>query len=333
MLLMDSSSEMQLNESAAGLLRDPAGLYRGLRISQRAIAGGGTLIDFGVEVEGGIGAGLLLAHACLARLGAVTLSSEHIEGFTFPSVEVTTDAPVAACLLSQYAGWQINPDGYFGMGSGPIRAAAAREEMFEALGYRETPSQAVGIIESGQLPDAEVFQYLAGKSGIAAERIILAVAPTSSQAGNVQIVARSVETAMHKLYKLGFDVRRVVSGFGTAPLPPVAMDDLTGIGRTNDAILYGGRVTLWVRGDDQSIAELGPQVPSSASETHGRPFLEIFQTAGRDFYAIDPLLFSPAQIVFQNLDTGRVQCFGAVDPAVLLESFGPGTGDAASRKR
>jgi methenyltetrahydromethanopterin cyclohydrolase len=114
----------------------------------------------------------------------------------------------------------------------------------------------------------------------------------------------------------------VRSAYGTAPLPPVAKNDLEGIGRTNDAILYGARVTLWVMGDDESIAEIVNQVPSMSSAVYGKTFLEIFEAAGRDFYKIDPLLFSPAQVVFQNIDTGRVHIAGKVNESVLRSSFG-----------
>jgi methenyltetrahydromethanopterin cyclohydrolase len=115
---------------------------------------------------------------------------------------------------------------------------------------------------------------------------------------------------------------RIESAVGWAPLPPVAADDLTGIGRTNDAILYGGRVNLFVHGDDEAIASVGPRVPSSGSPMHGNPFLEVFEQAGRDFYRIDPLLFSPAELVFQNVETGRVHHFGRISPDVLKRSFG-----------
>jgi methenyltetrahydromethanopterin cyclohydrolase len=121
--------------------------------------------------------------------------------------------------------------------------------------------------------------------------------------------------------ELGFDLSRIVSGFGVAPLPPVSADDLTGIGRTNDAVLYGGEVTLWVRGDDASLAELGPRIPSCSSSDHGQPFGEIFRRYDRDFYRIDPLLFSPAVVQLINLDTGRSYRFGHVLPDVLRRSF------------
>jgi methenyltetrahydromethanopterin cyclohydrolase len=115
----------------------------------------------------------------------------------------------------------------------------------------------------------------------------------------------------------------VVAGFGTAPLAPVAADEIGAIGRTNDAILYGGRVTIWVRSDDAQLADIGPRVPSSASPDHGAPFGQIFERYNRDFYKIDPMLFSPAQIVFHNLATGRSHAFGHVEPGVLKSSFFP----------
>jgi methenyltetrahydromethanopterin cyclohydrolase len=157
---------------------------------------------------------------------------------------------------------------------------------------------------------------------VAPKQTTLFIAPTASPAGNLQVVARVVETALHKLFEVGFDLTRIRSAIGTAPLSPVARDDLTGIGRTNDAILDGGRVTLWVRGDDESISEIGPKVPAMASASYGEPFLKIFEQAGHDFYKIDPHLFSPAEIIFQNLDTGTVQVFGKIAPDVLKKSFG-----------
>src|SRR5690606_20841182 len=140
--------------------------------------------------------------------------------------------------------------------------------------------------------------------GVVARHVALCVAPAASVAGNLRIAARSVETAMHKLYVLGFDIARVESGCGWVPLPPVAGDDLTAIGRTNDAILYGGRITLMVCGDDKSLEEVGRPVPSSSSQSFGRHFLELFEEAGRDFYKMDPKLFSPAEVVFHNIETG-----------------------------
>ena len=197
------------------------------------------VLDFGVRTEGGLDAGQALAEICMAGLGWVSIQASDLLDGSWPHVFVTTDHPVAACLLSQYAGWQVNVDRFFAMGSGPMRAAYAREPIFTKLDYRESPGEVVGVLEGRKLPDASVVRYLCERTGVTSDRLKLLVAPTASQAGNVQIAARSVETALHKLAELGFDVQQVKSACGNAPLPPVAADDMAAIGRTNDAILYG----------------------------------------------------------------------------------------------
>src|SRR5207248_11632756 len=191
----------------------------------------------------------------------------------------------------------------FAMASGPMRAVYGKEELFEHISGKEQAPVAVGVLETRKLPDDAVIEHLATALNLPAGKLTLLAAPAASQAGNLQVVARSLETALRKLHELKFDLNQVVSGFGVAPLPPVAKDEMQAIGRTNDAILYGGRVAIWVRADDAQLAEVGPRVPSAASPDHGAPFAAIFERAGRDFYKIDPMLFSPAVVVFHNLHT------------------------------
>jgi methenyltetrahydromethanopterin cyclohydrolase len=290
-----------------------------LRIAVSKV-GGARVIDCGGAVTGSLSAGGALARACLADLAEVTLVPSPIAELPGPSVQVRTDDPVRACLASQYAGWQVSVGKFFGMGSGPIRAAAAREELFKHIPGKEEATCAVGVIETRKHPTEEVVAYLVERLPATVERLTLLVAPASSLAGNVQVVARTVETALHKLHELKFDVTQVVSGYGIAPLPPVAAEELAAIGRTNDAILYGGQVTLWVRADDEVIEAVGPKVPSSASKDHGALFAELYARYG-DFYKIDPLLFSPAQVTFVNLKTGRCHSFGKLEPGLLRKSF------------
>lgn len=319
---MSEDNDPMLNELAWDLVQQALFSTEELRIVIEAEVAGASVIDFGIEAEGSLGAGLALAEVCTAGLATVNLAPGEIAGIGWPHVFVDTDAPVEACLLSQYAGWQISVGDYFAMGSGPMRAAAGREELFDALDYREDATHVVGVLEASRLPTEAAVREIAGKCGVETTNLALLVAPTSSIAGNLQVVARSVETALHKLYELEFDVGRIECATGWAPLSPVAADDLTGIGRTNDAILYGGRVTLMVHGDDESIRSIGPSVPSSGSSMYGKPFLDVFDSAGRDFYRIDPLLFSPAEIVFHNLETGNVHHFGGINAEVLRSSFG-----------
>ncbi len=291
------------------------------RVFERVIEGGGRYFDCGIEARGGLVAGLDLARICLADLADVSIVPGEVAGRPCPVVQVTTDHPLLACLGSQYAGWAISEGKFFAMGSGPMRAAYAHEPLFAEFGLGERPEAVVGVLEGRKPPTPAVVARVAETCGVAPEAVTLLVAPTASLAGTLQVVARSVETALHKLHELRFDVRRVVSAHGVAPLPPVAADDLAAIGRTNDAILYGARVVLYVTGDDASIEEIGPKVPSAASRDHGEPFAAIFARYNHDFYAVDPHLFSPAEVAFQNLDTGRVHAFGKLAPEVLARSF------------
>ncbi len=50
-------------------------------------------------------------------------------------------------MASQYAGWQISVGKYFAMGSGPMRAAYGKEEIFDHIPGRERPAAAVGVFE------------------------------------------------------------------------------------------------------------------------------------------------------------------------------------------
>lgn len=312
--------ELNLNARAMRVADELAERAAEFGASVRMIAGA-RYIDAGVAVPGGYGAGLLVARVCLADLGTVSLTPSRIKNVPLPAVSVACDAPLAGCMASQYAGWQIKVGKYFAMGSGPMRAAYGKEELFNDIGLREKPGVAVGVLETSEAPPPEVIQYLCEKTGTAPAGLTLIAARTASLAGGVQVAARSVETALHKLHTLRFDLRRVVAGFGVAPLPPVAKNDLSAIGRTNDAVLYGGEVTLCVTGDDESLVEVGAKLPSSASKDYGRPFKEVFKRYEYDFYKIDPLLFSPAVVSLQNVQTGRVRTFGKVDEGVLGESF------------
>lgn len=311
---------MTLNERAnavADALERDAARHR-VAVSK---VGGARVIDCGGAVTGSLAAGLAMARACLADLGDVAYVPNPLAEVGGPAVQVTTDDPVRACLASQYAGWQVSVGKFFAMGSGPMRALAAREDLFGHIPGKEESRVAVGVLETRKHPTEEVVAHLVGKLPECAESLTLLVAPASSLAGTVQVVARSVETALHKLHELKFDVTQVVSGYGVAPLPPVSPDEITAIGRTNDAILYGGAVTLWVRADDEALAAIGPKVPSAASKDHGAAFAELFARYG-DFYKIDPLLFAPAVVEFRNLKTGRCHRFGRCEPCLVRKSFG-----------
>jgi len=307
-------------------------------VEHRTVSGA-RIVDAGVKATGGDDAGLLLAHAALAGLGEVWLedrgtpprhrrlrpASDPWNGrCPWPIVAVESAAPIAACLASQYAGWKVSEGKFFAMASGPMRAAIGREDLYERIGHRESAEVAVGLLESSKLPPDDVCLKLAVDAGIPPERLLLLVARTASRAGTLQVVARSLETALHKLHELHFDLGRIRAGLGRAPLPPVPAppDDLEAIGRTNDAILYGGQVVLEVTGADAGLEAVAGAMVSGASASHGRPFRALFEEAGYDFYKLDPALFAPAVVELVNVDTGVRHRAGSILPDVVRLSFG-----------
>jgi len=177
------------------------------------------------------------------------------------------------------------------------------------------------MLEGRQMPDEELAVFVADKCRVKPGQLSLLIAPTASLVGSVQVAARSVETALHKMAELGFDVRRVVSGYGVCPLAPVAADDLHAIGRTNDAILYGARVLISVQAEDKEIGDLIEKIPSAGSRDYGTLFYDLFRRYNGDFYQIDRLLFSPAQVEVHNLKSGRTFRAGRINPALLHKSF------------
>jgi methenyltetrahydromethanopterin cyclohydrolase len=313
---------LSLNDRALVLADRLAADADAARVQVTELANGTRLIDCGAQAAGGFEAGRYFAEICMAGLGTVAYAPVVVEGRWLPALTVTTDRPAIACLAAQYAGWRIDRDGYFAMGSGPGRALIRAEDLYDDLDWQERASAAVLCLETRDPPPVEVADFVAERAGVPPSGLTLLMAPTASVAGGVQIAARVVETALHKLHELDFDVRRVVAGFGSCPLPPVAGDDMAAIGRTNDAVLYGGQVHLTVEADDDdALRELVERLPASASSDYGEPFGKVLKDADFDFYAIDPLLFSPAQIRLTSAGSGRSFEAGRVNLEVLERSF------------
>lgn len=311
-----------LNLRAMAVCEEALRAARDLGIEVAATDERHSILDFGVSARGSNDAGLWLTRICCADLVRPDFRSLTYHGRTYPSVRVETSEPLRGCMGSQYAGWQIAAGKYFAMCSGPIRAAAAREKLFDAYSLREAPAVAVGVLESAQVPDPEALQWIRQRMPPSVQRLVLCVAPTHSIAGRIQIVARSIETACHKLSELGVDLRTIRRGEGIAPIPPATADDFQAMGNTNDAILFASRVELVVDWDRSAVDAIGPQIPSCSSRQFGRPFAELFSECGRDFYRLDPLLFAPAEITLTSARSDYRRTFGDVRLDLYTQALG-----------
>lgn len=304
----------------AALIADAAAL----RLAVSRCPSGATLIDGGIAVPGGLEAGRRIAEICMGGFGRVDIRPE--SGAVPFGLTVTAADPVLACLGSQYAGLSLSHGTgdatWRALGSGPARAQAAREDLFAELGYRDHDDQATFVLEVDASPPPDYVPEIAAMCGVTPRALTLVLTPTRSLAGTVQIVARVLEVALHKAHALGFPLDRIVDGAAAAPLPPPAPGFLEAMGRTNDAILFGGTAQLFVDGPDDEARDLAEKLPSVASPDFGRPFAELFKAANYDFYAIDPMLFSPAAVAVTALASGRTFTAGGLRTDLLRRSFG-----------
>ena len=318
---MSTASAISVNRLSKALtdaLRRDAGL---LGVSVSAGPLGETLIDAGAKARGSIAAGLRIAEICLGGLGAVSLSADQATSRWPWTVHVSSPQPVIACLGSQYAGWSLSHGKFMALGSGPARALAQKETVLQDIAYRDSCDSTTLVIESGAPPPPEVVEKVARDCGVAASALTVVFAPTQSLAGGAQVVARVLEVALHKAHELKFPLARIVDGLGAAPLSPPHPDFVTAMGRTNDAIIYGGRVQLFVTGPASEAEDLANALPSRNSRDYGAPFAEVFRRFKGDFYAIDPMLFSPAEVIVTAIESGGSYRAGALAPDLLDASF------------
>ncbi|MFW5918492.1 MAG: methenyltetrahydromethanopterin cyclohydrolase [Haloferacaceae archaeon] len=306
-----------LNRNAIELVDEAIDFAGELNVVVRELSSGATVLDFGVEADGGIEAGLLLTGIQTAGIATVQTRMDTVGAATLPHVEVATDHPGLALLCAQKAGWELTVGDFEGLGSGPARALVGEESEFERIGYYDEFDLTVLSVESDRLPDEAVAEAVADRAGVQDSGVFLPTYPTASAVGSVTAAARAAELATFRLSELGYDPTDVLSAAGSAPVAPVAGDEATAVARTNDAIAYGGRAYLRVREDFDRFEE----VPSTAPEEYGEPFEAIFASADWDFEALDPAVFAPGAVTV-DVEGGPTYALGETDEAVLAEAFG-----------
>ncbi len=320
-----NADELSINTLTIPLLESLCARAVPLRLGIKRCESGARIIDAGIASAGGLEAGRAIAEICLGGLGHVRLMHDGVSERWPLTVHVHTSDPVIACLASQYAGWSLShKDGgesFHALGSGPARALSRREPLFAELGYRDSCERAALVLEADQPPPPPLVEKIAGQCGVAADNLSLILTPTSSLAGSAQVVARVLEVALHKAHALGFDLNHIVDGAGSAPLAPPASDFLTAMGRTNDAIMFAGRAQLFVNGTAEKAEALAQALPSNTSRDYGEPFASIFKRYEYDFFKIDPMLFSPAQVMVSHLPSGKTFRAGSLDTELLEKSF------------
>jgi methenyltetrahydromethanopterin cyclohydrolase len=306
-----------INRSAIELVDEALDFADELGIAATELGCGATVIDFGVAVDGGIEAGLMLADIQTAGLATTYTQMGRVADAPIPYVELTTDHPAVALLCSQKAGWELDLAEFDGLGSGPARALVGEETDFERVGYYDEFDFAVLAVESIDLPDDEIAEYVAEAAGVEPSSLFLPTYAAGSMAGSASMAARAAELAVFRLAELGYPPNEVLSATGRAPVAPVSYNESVAMARTNDALAYGGEAYLQVREESTVFDE----VPSNAREEYGVPFEQIFEDAGWDFYEVPESVFAPAKVTIDVVD-GDTYVVGETDEDLLADSFG-----------
>ncbi len=321
---MRRGMSLSVNQHGLNVIKEVMDKAEELAVKVEKNKDGSTIIDMGVEAEGGFLAGKYLTDICMGGLSHTELSTINIGELVLPSIVVATDYPSIALLGSQFAGWKISVGEYFAMGSGPARAISLKpKELYQKIEYHDHSDVAVIVLETDLKPPEEVTTFIAEKCKVEPKNLYVAIASTSSIAGSTQISGRIVESGLHKISERGLDPKKVRCGIGEAPIAPIHPKSMKAMGRTNDMILYGGRVYFEVEHEsDEELKNIVKDTPSSASKSYGRPFYDLFKEADFDFYKIDAGLFAPAVVTVNNLKTGKIFTAGKINEEILTKSIG-----------
>jgi methenyltetrahydromethanopterin cyclohydrolase len=315
---------ISINREAMKLVRQVLAAPEPLGVLVERLPCGATVIDMGQKAPGGWVAGKYYTLITLGGLAEVSYEPFPVGDRVLSAVRVMIDHPQVACIASQIAGWRLE-----GARAGaPILAGPARalnhanlDHYFELIDYRDHADEGVIAIQTAEPVTDDWATTIAAACKLKPENLYILVAPNSSLVCAIQVAARIVEQSLHRLAEEGFDVKAVRYAQGFGVIPPLINDEVIAMGRINDSLLYGGVATLYVAADDEAIAAVVGKVVSLASRAYGRPFVEIYEEAGRDFYQIPLDLHSPAVLHINNLHSGRTFSAGEINYAVLRRSF------------
>ncbi|QLG48789.1 methenyltetrahydromethanopterin cyclohydrolase [Natrinema halophilum] len=306
-----------LNRMAIELVDEALDYAEELNIGGYDLENESTVLDFGLEFEGGIEAGLLLTEIQTAGMATPSYDLGELGDASIPFVELSTDQPALSLLCSQKAGWELTTDDFEGLGSGPARALVAEEAEFRRVGYTDAFDLTALAVETDEEPTEAAAKQVADLAEVEPSSVFLLAYRTASIVGSITNAARAAELATFRLAELGYDPLDIVSATGRAPVAPVAGDERTAIARTTDAIAYGGRAHLTVRED----ADIFDSVPSTAVEKHGRPFADVFDDLEWEFEEVPSDLFAPATVTIDVIG-GPTRVYGETDEELLADSFG-----------
>lgn len=310
---------VSVNDGAAAIaermIADAASL--GVEVSQHR--SGATLIDC---TRGGHEAGRLYAEATMGGLASVELGTRTVAGHDLVMVAVETNRPLEACWVAQKHADRAPGDPADIILAGPAKARfVPTDPTVAAAGYIDRGQKVVAPLQVDRALTDDDFDWLARRCQVEPRDLYVLVAPSDSVVCAVQVVARTVDNAMHRLVSAGVGLFEVERLAGEAPLPPDGGDARQRLGRINDSLMYGSsvRATVSYEGELQAVAD---EVASQPADLRGLTFLEMFDRFDGDFHQIPLDVFCITSIEVRHPSSGSVAFAGRIDEARLAELLG-----------
>ncbi len=284
---------------------------------------GSTIIDAGIETNGGYELGRLISEVCMGGLGCVRIAQTHIGRLTVPSVVVGADRPKLATLASQFAGWHVKLGDFSAIVSGPARAQAiAEKDLFAELNYRDDSDVAILVLETKQMPSSDVLQHLAEKCQVRSSDVYCIVVPTCSIAGSIQSASRIVQVGVNRLRRLGLSPDKIRTGHGVAPIAPLVNNDNEARSIANYCIIFGGTTYFHIYPDESDdLQSLVRRAPSNTPDQYGAPLFELFRSVNFDANKLDMELFAPAEITLVDVVNHQIYKSGQLNPQLLEKAL------------
>ena len=250
----------------------------------------------------------------MGGLGAISFAPLVLGGRWLPGLTVVTDHPALACLGSQYAGWRLDRDGYFAMASGPGRALIRAEELYDDLDVDERAEQAVLCLETRDAPPDELAAYVAERAGVGAGRPDAPLRadrepgrrrPDRRARGR----DRAAQAARARVRRPPRGERR--SAAARCRRSAARTRRRSGA-RTTPSSTAARSSSPWTRPTTSSEPRAAAALRRPRATTASRS-ARSSRRADWDFYEIDPLLFSPAEVRLVSAASGRSFHAGGVD--------------------
>lgn len=300
------------------MLESPEAL--GIEVSR--FANGSTLIDVGQRAPGSWQAGRYFTLITAGGLGEVSFESFMLGDVRLPAVRLMVDRPMEACMGCQVAGWRLAGEPDAPILAGPARTLNNPPDHHVVLsGYRDRYHEGVVTVQMSRPVTEEMAAIMAKACNLAPDNLYILASRHACLVSTIQVPARGIETAMHRLDLEGFDLHRIQHAYCSGPIPPLIDDEMTSMGRINDALYYGSEVTLYVDAPDEMLEPLVPKVVSEVSPLARRSFAELYRDANYDFHAIPMDAHTPAVLHMTNVKSGRTFSAGHFDDEVLQRSF------------